>query len=64
MTDLPRLSYTVEEAAQILGVSTWTTYRLVERGDLAKIPHLGRAVRIARVELERFSNEGVKGEVA
>lgn len=64
MTDLPRLSYTADEAAQVLGVSPWTVYRLIERGDLAKIPHLGRAVRVARVELERFAAEGVKGTAA
>ena len=54
------LTASVAEAAEIIGVSTTYVRQLVRRGDLAKIPHLGSRIRIARVELERFVGEGIK----
>lgn len=57
-----KLAFTAVEAAAMLGVSAWTVYRLVERGDLTKVPHLGSRVLIARIELERFCEQGVKPE--
>jgi excisionase family DNA binding protein len=57
---MDKLAHSVDEAAEMLGISRWSVYRLVESGDLAKIPHLGRRVQVARVELERFAAQGVK----
>lgn len=56
---MDKLAYSADEAGAILGVSAWTVYRLVERGDLAKVPHLGKRVLIAGRELERFAAQGV-----
>lgn len=56
---MEKLAFTVDEAASFLGVSRWSVYRLVDAGVLAKVPHLGRSVRIARIELERFAAAGV-----
>lgn len=55
-----KLAFNARESAEILGVSEWTVYKLVERGDLAKVPHMGKRVLIARAELERFALQGVK----
>lgn len=57
---MEKLAFSVGEAADMIGVSAWTIYRLVEAGDLTKLPHLGKRVLIARVELERFVAEGVR----
>lgn len=57
---MEKLAFSARESADILGISEWSVYRLVERGDLAKVPHLGKRVLIARVELERFAAEGIK----
>lgn len=57
---MERLAFSAAEAAQILGISTSSVYKLVEAGVLAKVPHLGSRVLIARVELERFAGEGLK----
>jgi excisionase family DNA binding protein len=57
---MEKLAMSVNEAADVLGVSASTIYQLVRRGDLAKLPHLRKSVRIARIELERFAAQGVK----
>lgn len=57
---MDKLAFNAAESGHILGVSEWTIYKLVERGDLARIPHVGKRVLIARAELERFAAEGVK----
>lgn len=56
---MEKVAFSVEEAAESLGVSAWTVYRLVENGHLARIPHMGRRVLIARIELERFAAQGL-----
>lgn len=56
---MEKLAYSAVEAAGVLGVSDEMIYRLVARGDLAKIPHLGVRVLIAKAELERFAAAGV-----
>jgi excisionase family DNA binding protein len=61
---MEKLAFSAAEAAEVIGVSEWTIYRLVERGDLSKLPHLGKRVLIARLELERFAREGVKAEAS
>lgn len=48
-----RLTYTVEEAAAVLGISRAFAYEAVQRGD---IPHLriGRRILIPRAALHRL----------
>lgn len=41
-----KLAYTVDEAAAVLGMSTWSVRRAVARGDLPKLPFAGRRVLI------------------
>lgn len=55
-----QLVYSAAEAADVLRVSKWQLYRWVDEGVLARIPHTGRRVLIARVELERFAGAGLK----
>lgn len=56
---MEKLAYTTTEAGELSGLSKWTIYRLVEAGHLAKLPHTGRRVLIAKAELERFVSQGV-----
>ncbi len=51
--DFPRLAYTLHEAAQILGVSYITAFRLVQRG-LLKSSNALRTKLIPKSEMERF----------
>ena len=46
-----RLTYTVEEAAQLLGISRNSAYEAVRRGELPTI-RLGRRILIPRSRLE------------
>lgn len=46
-----RLTYTVREAAALLGISASTAYECVHRGELPAVV-LGRRVLITRVTLE------------
>jgi excisionase family DNA binding protein len=57
---LPRLAFTVKEAAEILGLGEHTVYDLVAAGRLTKVPYVGNRVLIARVELERFAAQGLQ----
>ena len=57
---MEKLAFSAKEAADLLGISEWTVYRLVSEGELAKVPYMGKRVVIARVELERFAAQGVK----
>lgn len=41
----------VQEAANLLGVSRWTIYEAVTRGELQAV-RIGRSIRIAREPLE------------
>lgn len=59
---MDKLAFSAEEAGEIIGVSRWTIYRLIESGHLAKLPHLGKKVRIAGVEIQRFASLGVQHE--
>ena len=54
-----RLLYRISEAADILGVSRSTLYRLIASGDLAAI-HVGTAPRIPAKVLERFVEQAVR----
>lgn len=48
---MARLTYSVPEAARMLGISTWLAYRLVASGELPSL-RLGRRVVIPRKGLE------------
>jgi excisionase family DNA binding protein len=52
---LPRLAYTMQEAAEILGISYISVYRLVQRG-LLKTNNALRRRMISWKELQRFAN--------
>lgn len=54
--DEKRLLYTVEQAAQLLGISRTTVYELVKAKRLNEV-HIGRAGRFTGAELERFAAE-------
>jgi excisionase family DNA binding protein len=51
--DLPRLAYSVREAADLLGVSEKSIRRLIDRG-LLKASRALRHLLIPRKEIERF----------
>jgi excisionase family DNA binding protein len=53
VTTLPRLAYTVEEVAVILGISTVSVRRLIRRGLLRPSRAL-RVLLISKSEIERF----------
>ena len=56
---LPRLAYTMEETAEILGVSYITVHRLLKRGLL----HSSTALRhklIPMTEIQRFLRESME----
>ena len=50
---LPKLTYTVTEAAELLGISRTSAYDCVRRGELPALA-LGRRIVIPRTELERL----------
>lgn len=50
-----RLAHNVADAAALLDISESAIRRLIADGYLATVPHLGRTVRIAHVELARFA---------
>jgi excisionase family DNA binding protein len=49
-----RLTYSVEEVAEVLGLSRSKTYDLVARGEIPVVPLTGRRKLIARVTVERL----------
>jgi len=51
MPELDRLTLTVEEAAELLGISRGLAYELVKRGELPRL-QLGRRVVVPRKALE------------
>jgi excisionase family DNA binding protein len=55
----PRLAFTIQETANILGVSSKTVYRLIERV-LLKSSKALRHKLIPRTEIERFLKETVE----
>ena len=54
-----RLLYRISEAADILGISRSTLYRLIASGELATI-RVGAAPRIPAKVLERFVDQAVR----
>jgi excisionase family DNA binding protein len=51
---IPRVAYTIAEAAQALTISPRTIRRVIRRGEL-RVLYIGRAVRIPLVELEAYT---------
>lgn len=47
------LTVSVQEAAKMLGISTWLYYEKVKTGDVPFIK-IGRRIRVPLVQLERF----------
>ena len=56
-TDIPRLTYSVEESAMALGVSRPTIYRLVARRILRPVPGI-RHKRIPCQQIKRLVSSG------
>jgi excisionase family DNA binding protein len=55
MVDQLRATYTIDEAARILGVGRNLVYRSAERGELAQVAiRIGRRVLIPREALHRL----------
>jgi len=55
MPELPsRIAYSVDEAAEMLSLSSSEVRRLIRKGHLRRVPHTGR-VLVAHRELERFA---------
>jgi len=52
-----RLSYSIEEAARLLGVNYFSVYRLIQRGKLRPCRALRGKLLIPRSELLRLLNE-------
>ena len=55
---LPRLAYTMQETAKILGVSYITIHRLLKRGKLRASDAIRNKV-IPKTEIERFLRESI-----
>ena len=55
---MDRLTYTVTEAAVLLGISRTTAYECVRRGEIPSLT-LGRRVVISRAALERMLDGGL-----
>jgi excisionase family DNA binding protein len=53
-----RLTYSVEEVAEVLGLSRSKTYELVARGDIPVVPLAGRRKLIARATVDRLLDGG------
>ena len=51
---LPKLTYTVEEAAEVLGVGRNRVLKLVQDGRLRKLAYCGRSVVIPIVAIDQF----------
>lgn len=55
---LPRLAYTMQEAAEILGVSYITVHRLLKRGKLRASDAIRNKI-IPHTEIERFLRDSL-----
>lgn len=54
-TQMPeRLAYSINEASAMLGISRWSTYQLIRRGDLHSV-RIGARQRIPAEELTRIA---------
>ena len=49
-----KLSYTIPEAASLLGISTWSYYQGVKRGDLPALRLTPRRLVVPKIQLEEL----------
>ena len=49
-----KLSWTIPEAAELLGISTWSYYQGVKRGDLPALRLTPRRLVVPKVQLEKL----------
>lgn len=54
---MTKLAYSVREAAEQLGCSTWSIYRAVSNGEIPVVPFVGRRVLIPAAALERVVDQ-------
>ncbi len=54
---VPRVAYTIEDAAAALAVSPRTVMRMLKRGDLRPF-YIGRSVRILVADLKAYTRAG------
>ena len=54
---IPRVAYTIVEAAAALAVSPRTVARMLKRGDLRPF-YIGRSVRVLVADLEAYTRPG------
>lgn len=59
----PRLVLSVPEAAETLGVSRWTVYRLIEKGQIPSV-RLGRRVGVPVAGLQHWLDQGAADSLA
>jgi len=59
--EVNRLTYSVEEAATILGVGRTATYQGIEKGEIPGI-RIGKRILVPRVALERLLENNLKKE--
>jgi len=52
---LPRLTFSVYEVADLLGISHWTVRRGIERGDIMSVRICGRRL-IPKTEVDRLTS--------
>lgn len=50
------LTYTVAQAAELLGISSWSYYEAIRKGELP-FRKIGRRIVVPRVQLEAWLNE-------
>lgn len=50
---LPRVAYSIDETAAMLGISRWSAYQLIRRGDLRPV-RIGARQRVPAEQLERL----------
>jgi excisionase family DNA binding protein len=54
--DGKRPPVSVREAGELLGVSRWTVYDMIRRGEIRSIP-VGRFQKIRRAEIDRYLDQ-------
>ena len=57
---MDKATYTVEEAARVLGISRGSAYEAVRRGDLPVLK-IGKRLLVPRAMLERILNDPQRG---
>lgn len=58
---IPRVAYSIDEASAMLGISRWTTYQLLRRGELRAV-RIGHRQRIPAEQLEGLLHPKQSGD--